>query len=534
MQTVTQLFIDNATSPLRNVESRVLIDGVYYDDAVIVNWDIQSACVTDNDMQIGAAVSSVLNLEIRTDDDIAAGVSVQPFIRFVVNEVASEWLSMGVFYVDSRTKRLNSYRFKCFDGLIFSQRTYFTDLIFPNTMHQVIVELTYNLGITVSATFLSTLLASGYAVPAKPADTDTFRHVLSYVASSHGGNLIMNRDGELDMVVNSKIASLAITDAQGKRPEILAVHKSITLVAINVDSEFEPYILGVGDTENIMYNYNPYVTQEIADSVFAMVDGIEYDPIRFGWTGVGFTDVGDRITYTVGSTVYETLILSQKFKYGGGLSSTIEAPSSTVQQSELGFGGSTAAAIAQIGQRIGLFAWSTNTAKKTIKQSKAQVCLMPLTIAGETDIEFVVTVNGIASLDSTLTVVFKTRGIEIGRTFNIPVRAGANFVSFSTLVKRLPKMSDWLFCNMKIENGSFIIEKEECEFYIYGGNIVSGNVRPILEFEDLIPVFSGNTIKLEGVSIVFKPNKVSISASDSITSSIELSLENNLGGVDIE
>lgn len=527
MYNVTEKFKTYAAHPQRVTYSKVVIADVEYTDANIVDWDTEDSAIADNDLQLGSVVTSHLNLSLNTPTLIPSNAQIKPYIQFSVDGDLTEWCPMGVFYVDSRNYKNKLWRFSCFDRLLVTQQYFKSDLLYPNTMYQVVVEMSYNLGLNVSQATLDMLTALGYAIATKPNEEWSYRDVLSYIAIACGCNVRMNRLGEMEFFKHGSAVVRNITAAEITRPEEVAPNKLITQLICNYDSDQEPIIVGVGELDNALYVYSPYITEEIANTIFEEVNELTYDPIQTGWRCEAYLDIGDKVTVTTREKTYTTFILRHRTKYRGGLSSKIESPCSTVQQSEFQFGGSINNQIAEVGKRIGLFANTTNTSKKTIKQLAVQVALMPLTTASETDIEFVVTFNGVASVDSVLHVSFRIAGSDIGRVMRIPVKAGlvGNFISFSTLRAKVPKISDWLFLRMVIDSGQFVIEKEECEFYIYGGNIVSGDVKPILEFEDLVGSIEGLS---DGLSVVF-PTHVSIVASDSIGTVAGLS--DNLGGV---
>ena len=530
MITVSQKFKDYAANPDRLVEFKCLIDGVEYDKTKIIDIDIEDAIISGEDFELGSVVSSKLGLTIRTSDAIANNAEMKPYVRFIVGGDTTEWIQQGTMYVDSRFKNANVYKFSSYDKLITSQKPYETDLLFPNTQAQVLIELAYNLGIEVDEA-TTTMINPAYMVPTKPDSKQyTYRDIIKFIAISHGCCARMSNTGKLQFVsFVSRTSVKSITQSESWSAKELNPFKEIKKIAFNLDSDLEPIILGEGDESVTLKVYNPWVTEEMANTIFTAIYDISYMPLSFGWRCEPWIQTGDFVTVQTRSATFNSIILRLRKKYKGGLSATVESPCSTASQSEFGFGGKIGTQIAQMGQRIGLFAHATNTSKKTVKQTAVQVALMPLTTASETDIEFVVTLNGVASVDSILRVSFRIAGSDVGRIMRIPVKAGlvGNFISFSTLRAKVPKISDWLFCRMVVDAGNFVIEKNECEFYIYGGNIVSGDVKPILEFEDVIEYVEGLS---DGLIVTF-PENISIIVSDSIGTISGLS--DNLGGVNI-
>lgn len=492
MYNVTQKFKDYSSNPNRELDAKVEINDVAYLRNSIVEMEVEDSIISDEDFEIGSAVVSSMTLQIKTSDLIPKNAKIEPFVRFSVAGDYTEWLPLGEFYIDSRVKQGGIWNLSCFSKLIVAQQTYHTDLLFPNTMAQVMTELLYNLGLELD---LNTTIDTAYTIDTNPVDSMfTFRDVIRFIAISHGKCARMNKDGKLEFTDISDVTPIhTITQAFSKSCKELNPLKTITKVVFNYNTNLEPIILGVGDEDATLWCHNPFITVPTADLVFALVQGLEYQPLSATIYSFPYLEVGDWVTVQHRDGSYDTIILRTRFSFKGGMSTIIESPSVTGSQSEFGFDGNTGQQIAEMGKRIGLFAHTTNTTKKTVKQTVVQIALIPLTTASETDIEFVVTLNGVASVDSILRVRFRIEGEDVGRIMRIPVKSGldGNFISFSTLRAKIPKISNWVFLMMAVDSGNFVIESEECEFYIYGGNIVSGDVRPILEFEDEIGFITG-------------------------------------------
>lgn len=529
MIAVTEKFKTYAAHPRREVEFKCLIGETEYSRNKIVDLDIEDSVVSNEDFEIGAVVSSKLGLTLRTEDIIVNNASIKPFVRFLVDSDPTEWLQQGEMFVDSRLKIGNVYKFSCYDKLITASKSYSTDLLFPNTQYQMLIELAYNLGIEIEDETLA-IINTTYTVSSKPEDNlYTFRDIIKFIAISNGCSARMSNVGKLEFVsFVDRTVIKSILASENWNPRELNPFKVIKKLVFNYNSNLEPIILGEGDEDVTLYLSNPFITVEMADTIFADIYDLNYSPISFNWKCEPWVQAGDFISVTTRQASFNTLVLRMRKKYKGGLNALIESPSSTGSQSEFGFKGTLNQSLSEVNRRIGLFAHSTNTAKKTIRQTVAQVALMPLTTATETDIEFVVTLNGVASAASTLRITFRILGSDIGREMRVPLVAGANFISFSTLRARMPKVSDWLFCRMTVDSGNFVIEKDECEFYIYGGNIVSGDVKPILEFEDLVAEALSST-GITDLAVVVTPYNITIGVSDTIEE--QNVLTDNLGGV---
>lgn len=521
MIAVTDKFKTYAANPRREVEFKCLIGETEYTRNQIVDLDIEDSVVSNEDFEIGAVVSSKLGLTLRTEDTIANNASAKPFVRFTVDGDPSEWLQQGEMFIDSRLKIGSVYKFSCYDKLITASKTYTTDLLFPNTQYQMLIELAYNLGIEIEDETLA-MINTAYSVSGKPEDNlYTFRDIIKFIAISHGCSARMSNVGKLEFVsfVDRTVVK-TIPASDNWNPRELNPFKEIKKLVFNYSTNLEPIIIGEGDEAVTLYLNNPFVTVDMANEIFTDLYDLNYSPFSFNWKCEPWIQAGDFISVATRQSSFNTIVLRMRKKYKGGLSASIEAPSSSGTQSEFGYQGTLNQSLSEVNKRIGLFAHATNTSKKTIKQTVVQVALMPLTTASETDIEFVVTLNGTASVASMVRITFRISGSDIGREMRVPVVAGQNFISFSTLSKKLPKVSDWLFCRMKVDSGNFVIEKDECEFYIYGGNIVSGEVKPILDFTD--GAWTNVSLIAEDLLLVELQTPIPVTALESATTAVTI------------
>lgn len=520
-------FKSYAENTSRTVDVKIVIGESEYLKNSIVELEIEDSIISEEEFELGGCITSRMNLTLKTDDLIPNNAEMKVYMRYVLGAESSEWLPLGVFYIDSRSYQNKMWKFVCFDKLIVSQKYYDSALVFPNTMHQVLIELCYNLGITISSGLLESINLT-YMINSKPDyGIRTYRDMIRFIASAHGKVAKLNKNGELefrDFV--TRTSQHTIIPSKVIQCEEINPQKAFTKLVFNYDSDLEPIILGEGDESTTLWAYNPYITVEMAESIFEAINGISYYPLSLSWFCRPDIETADFISVQTRETTYSTIILRNTLTFSGGMSANVISPSKTISQSEFGFDGTMGQQFAEVEKRIGLFAHTTNTSKKIIKQVVSQVALMPLTTATETDIEFVVTLNGIATVASILRITFRIIGSNIGREIRYPVAVGENLVSFSTLIKRLPKVSDWLFCRMVVDTGNFVIEKNECEFYIYGGNIISGNVQPITEYEDTLDLIT--IMPLGEDLLVTLVEDIRRNASDDLE--ISLTITDNLEG----
>lgn len=375
---------------------KVEIAGTEYGSSQIVDFEIENSLVSGDDFEIGTAIASKLTLTMRMPDQLPVNAKVIPYLGLSLSSMrwidaefpwedadfpwvggTTEWLPMGEFYIDNREKTGPVWVYTCYDKLMFSNTPYISSLSFPATQQEVWDEICSRLGYTYDA---SVVIDPALKFEVAPTGY-TMRQMLGYIAGANGASVYVGKDG----VVRFKrfSATEAAVYDLGPSDYIRATQtnpiRTITRIVATYDTEDDlSYEAGNGDDNHTLYLTNPFVTQAAVDKIFEKMNGFAYMPISMSARGYPQLEAGDRISFIRNESMawkdaatpwedmdipwdglvgYASIILHTVFRFKGGLSMTIEAPSASEQQSEFPVEGTLTSAV-------------NNLNKTTVKQGR--------------------------------------------------------------------------------------------------------------------------------------------------------------------
>lgn len=475
----------NGLSP-EEIADGIVDESVEVSGSSVVDFDMEDSGITGEEFMLGAVVSSKLNMSLRTTESIPDNAKIQPFIRMLNPLGDTEWLPLGVFFVDSRVKKGGVIQLTCFDKLITAQRLYDSGLLYPVDMQTVLEEIALLLGLHIAP---GLVLDKSYVVTENPKGY-TYRDVLGFISTAYSSSVRINREGYLDFIdYTDKTVRETITSKDYINLHITNPVKKLTRITANYDSDIEETEVGDGELDNTLFIYNPYATEPMLEDILesAILD-LEYTPIDMTWRGRPDLDVGDWVTVKdTDGTTFNTMLLQNKFSYKGGLHQTTKSPSFSAQQTEFGFDGGVSGVIGQIEKRLGVYIELTNGSFLRIKQKSQAKMVLPLTAMGQTSIEFTIVLIGTSSHDSVLNLQMVGE-TPIGPVFKCFVKEGWNTVNVSFLAKDILAMSDNIRLMMSIEEGEFFVDRQQGQFFAYGANLLGSSGVPYASVEDEIDI----------------------------------------------
>lgn len=204
--------------------------------------------------------------------------TVVPAYRLVLGAQASEWITLGTFFIDTRQtdKVTGALILSCFDRMLVGDQTYRDVTAFttwPQTMSAVASEIATILGITLDArTTINT--GTGYMVQ-YPNDL-TMREVLGYIAVAHAGNWIITPENKLRLIpLTGGTDTLALGAAASglKTAPAFSAWSKVTVYWADEDA----YQAGT-DTGRELTCDCPWAVQATADGILAALTGSQYQP----------------------------------------------------------------------------------------------------------------------------------------------------------------------------------------------------------------------------------------------------------------
>lgn len=191
MYPASDLFQRLIKNPMREFDTKVIINGVEHGSNEVVEWDIMETITESESYTIGNAIPTKFELKLYTQSIFPTNAEMKPYIRLI----DTEWMPLGVFYVDSRKESEGGiWEFVCYDKLMQANQPWETELYLPASMFQVVEEICDALEIQLAP---DTSLM--FEVPLVTHEF-TMRQVLGYIAGCQGANAKINRNGELAFI----------------------------------------------------------------------------------------------------------------------------------------------------------------------------------------------------------------------------------------------------------------------------------------------------------------------------------------------
>jgi hypothetical protein len=195
------------------------------------------------------------------------------------------------------------------------------------------------------------------------------RQVLQYIAAANSASLYIDKAGTVKFkrftASDEPVFEMTTFDYSSVRQTNPVKTYTRVVVTYNTEDELQ-YEAGTGDDNHTLYLENPFMTQAMVNDLRATLNGFSYLPLTMRAQGYPQLEQGDVIAFeqqegtswdeTVstwedthipwdGIVRYKSLILHQVFRFAGGLSMTLEAPSVSEQQSEFKVDGTLTTAV---------------------------------------------------------------------------------------------------------------------------------------------------------------------------------------------
>ena len=195
MQSVNELWRTLRALPDTEIEWRFDINGVTYGPENEVSHDANHALFSE--FGFGNATCGGLNLQLYADN-IPKGAEIKRFCRLVNGTQVSEWLPMGVYYINRRSEEDGYWEIEAFDNMRKAEKVWEPDqsLTFPMPMDEAVAEICRVLGFTLDS---RTTLSHAYTLD-YPESEQTYRRTLQMIAAAHGGNFVFTGEGKLRLV----------------------------------------------------------------------------------------------------------------------------------------------------------------------------------------------------------------------------------------------------------------------------------------------------------------------------------------------
>ena len=246
-----------------------------------------------------------------------------------------EWVPLGRFYgANAETNNdFKNLRLTAYDGFCKMAGKYNATVSETTTLQAVYNDLKSQLyaqcGITLKE---ATMPDYAFTIPYLDI---TFQQAIGYVAGCVGGFARFDRNGELEITKYAEIAYTIDRKTQYMSGFKRITDKSLVITSVSTGTQENPIVKGAGANGTNINFENPYITDEMADDIYAEVNNFEYTPSQVKWRGNPAIQAGDIVQVVDKDYVPHTvLIMSQSMRIGSGCNATIECKGTSTTTSE--------------------------------------------------------------------------------------------------------------------------------------------------------------------------------------------------------
>jgi len=259
---------------------------------------------TGNAPSIGGCVSATFECSIfEASANVPRMATVVPKYRLLTELQTSEWITLGTFYIDTRSvDEINGILdLSCYDSMLKADgaegKTY-ADLTafdeWPQDMDDVVDEICDIIGVTLDS---RTTIHSGTGYQVEYPNDLTMREVLGYIAVHHAGNFTITPDNKLRLVPltgNSDTLSLGTNTAQLHTAPAFSEWSKVTVYWADGEA-YEAEEESASGRELVCES--PWATQETANGILNAISGTTYRPYNGSGSFIDLAlEVGDKVT----------------------------------------------------------------------------------------------------------------------------------------------------------------------------------------------------------------------------------------------
>lgn len=315
MHTVTDAFNAACSAPGREITSKVNFNGT----TDLPASEIQEIVVTEqfgssDGVTIGAAFSSSCKVTFYKQGNLPLnGAHFIPSVGIMVGGEA-QYVQKGKYYIPSDGVEDSGklwITITGYDRMAGLTADYVPTITFPATPTQVLADVCKQAGVTPPAvTMPSIQIAAPY--------TGTLRQQLGWLAGLVGCNAKFDATGNLAFCWYADSGLTLSRDVQYMDGLELTADGAFTINSLLTGTESNPISVGSGTG---ITSTNPYMTAEVAESIFAKISGKQFTPCKVKWRGNPAVESGDSVSVTdmdgKSLTVY---VMEQRLTVKGGMS----------------------------------------------------------------------------------------------------------------------------------------------------------------------------------------------------------------------
>ena len=247
-----------------------------------------------------------------------------------------EWIPLGKFYgADAETSNdFKNLKLTAYDGFSKMTGIYNAGVNSETTLQEVYddlkTQLYVNCGIELKDRTLPHYVINNFPF----LEGITYTQAIGYVAGCLGGMARFDREGKLEIVWYEDSGEEISRTMQYMNGFTRTTEKALTITSISTGTKDVPIIRGSGSNGTEISFENPYMTDAMADDIYAIANNFTYTPCNVKWRGNPAIQAGD-IVHVVdkNGAIHNVPIMKRSLKISGGCYDTIECSGKSITKS---------------------------------------------------------------------------------------------------------------------------------------------------------------------------------------------------------
>lgn len=236
-----------------------------------------------------------------------------------------EYVKLGKFYVaDAETtndfKNLTLTAYDGFSKMVGNYIPRVSETTLQGLYDDLKAQLLDEFGIV-----LKNKVCPDYDMTVPNIENLTYQQAIGYLAGCLGGFARFDRYGELEITTYTETSTMIDRTLQYMNGFKRLTEKQLAITSISTGTKDNTIVRGDGANGTVINFENPYITDTMADSVYADFNNLVYTPCQVKWRGNPSVQAGDIVNvFDKDGNAHRVLVMSQSIKIGGGLNATID------------------------------------------------------------------------------------------------------------------------------------------------------------------------------------------------------------------
>lgn len=315
MYSVTAAFNAACAAHGREITSKIKFNGT----KELPGSEVQEISITEqfgssDGVTIGAAFSSQCKVVIYKESAPAlSGGNFIPYVGVSVDGTV-KYVPKGKFYISSDSVEHTGKLWLSitgYDRMAGLTEDYVPTITFPATPAQVLADVCKQASVTPPAVTMPRIqIAAPY--------TGTLRQQLGWLAGLIGCNAKFDAAGNLVFCWYADRGLTLSHDVQYMNGLEITSDGAFTINSLLSGTESNPISVGSGTG---ITSTDPYMTAEVAESIFAKISGKQFTPCKVKWRGNPAVESGDSVSVTdMGGKSLTVYVMEQRLTVKGGMS----------------------------------------------------------------------------------------------------------------------------------------------------------------------------------------------------------------------